>query len=255
MSIRSCSSLCWTCWALLGWQLSAAAQEAAAPERPAAVSAPSPGSTPEVAAAAASASPVAASAPKRPGTGPEGLARDPARGGQASKPGPRWALDDERPPRRETEAGSYWYGWQTLTVDAISLALSPLGVGVLGFWFGTPIVHEVHGNYAAGIGSALLRVTNTLLPAWLWMASCFELNLDWGGDEDWSGGDSDVKGHNAFCDVVLPAWAIVGALGSITLDAAVLAYDDAEPRERADVGIAPFASARGDGGLALHGRF
>jgi hypothetical protein len=142
-----------------------------------------------------------------------------------------------------------------LTADAISIALVPLGVGVLGFWFATPIVHEVHGNYGTGAASAMLRVVGTLVPALLWMSGCFELNLDW-GDESWdSASGNDVEGHNGFCDVVLPAWGIVGVLGSITLDAAVLAYEDAPASERSALNVQPWATASGDGGLAVRGRF
>jgi len=53
--------------------------------------------------------------------------------------------------------------------------------------------------------------------------------------------------------VVLPALGVVGVLGSITLDAALFAYEPSNRRDRVQLG--PWATPAGDGGVALRGRF
>jgi hypothetical protein len=69
-------------------------------------------------------------------------------------------------------AETVWYGWQTLTTDAASLALAGLSLASDGpgservfgvtaasaFVLGAPIVHAAHGNLGRGVGSLALRV-------------------------------------------------------------------------------------------------
>lgn len=75
----------------------------------------------------------------------------------AAKPGPKPAV---------TELPRHWYGWQTLLVDAGSLALMPLaGVGIVTYAVGPSIVHAAHGRAGPALGSILLRTSMPLLLA------------------------------------------------------------------------------------------
>lgn len=77
------------------------------------------------------------------------------------------------PYKPSTHTEKTWYGWQNLVVDAASITVLAIGVGQgtdgsglrvaggLGYVFGSPIVHWVHGNIGPGFGSLGMRV---LLP-------------------------------------------------------------------------------------------
>jgi hypothetical protein len=81
-------------------------------------------------------------------------------GAEPSRP----SSSDEPPfvPRVTTE--TTWYGWQTLTADALSIGTvfatqgDAATVGFVGYLAGAPIIHAVHGNVAKGGGSVGLRI-------------------------------------------------------------------------------------------------
>lgn len=136
-----------------------------------------------------------------------------------------------------------WYGYQTLTADAISVALvvaggasqsgGLAGAGYGAFVLGTPIVHMVHGNVGPGFGSFALR----LLAPWLGFGIGAIVGLIVGGS---SGQGFDKVGNGA-------SGAVYGAIagftitcaGIIAIDAAALAYT----KERVD-GPPPKSSYR-----------
>jgi hypothetical protein len=76
------------------------------------------------------------------------------------------------PPPKTEKTEKVWYGYQTLIIDAGTGALFLTGVysgvggltlpGFLGYLFGTPIDHWIHGNIGQGFGSIGIRL---VLPA------------------------------------------------------------------------------------------
>lgn len=157
------------------------------------------------------------------------------------------------PPRPEvanTEPSEeHWYGWQTLTSDALSAGLlagsvttniEELGVlGGLGYFFGGPIVHWSHGNVAKGFGSLGLRVAATVLLT-AGAAVCF---------------DSSLSGEGLPCGVALVGVLAVPA--TVAVDAAVFAHDEPpSAEERTSATLIPWVSReRNATGLTWVGRF
>lgn len=144
----------------------------------------------------------------------------------------------------------HWYGWQTLIVDAASIALAFGGgiaeieplfwTGIVGVVSGSPIVHFAHGN--AGVGFASMGVRAGLL--FIVIMVTVILALDALGDDS-SNGDDLVA-----AEIV----ALSAAIGASALDAAVFAYD------RVLVGgqalLRPWYDARsGSAGLRVAGSF
>lgn len=94
----------------------------------------------------------------------------PSQPAPTSQPAPAPAPAPYKP---ATHTEKTWYGWQNLIVDAASITVLAIGVGQgtdgsglrvaggLGYVFGSPIVHWVHGNIGPGFGSLGMRV---LLP-------------------------------------------------------------------------------------------
>jgi hypothetical protein len=70
---------------------------------------------------------------------------------------PAKGKEEPAPATKETR----WYGWQTLIVDAGSIALMPLvpPVGIGGYLLGPPLVHVVHGRPLPALGDFGLRLT------------------------------------------------------------------------------------------------
>ena len=78
------------------------------------------------------------------------------------------ASEPARPTAPRVPKERYWYGYQTLLVDAASITTALLGVrtdapalgyiGALGLFVGAPIVHFVNERPLAAFGSAGLRV-------------------------------------------------------------------------------------------------
>jgi hypothetical protein len=70
--------------------------------------------------------------------------------------------------RPEPATESYWYGWQTLTVDAASVAVIGTGIatrsepvgwlGAGGIYLGAPIVHISHGRVGMAFASLGVRL-------------------------------------------------------------------------------------------------
>lgn len=155
--------------------------------------------------------------------------------------------DDVAPkPRRR------WYGWQTLTSDGASLALilAAAGLessgaddggalataGLLGYEFGSGIIHFVHKNPGRAFGSMGIRLGMPLAGAFL--------------------GASVVSGcDDYFCEAGGAAFGLVlGMAGAMAIDAAVLAYDEPEPSDAVRPKLVPLvAFTRGGAVVGLGG--
>ena len=112
-------------------------------------------------------------------------------------------------PRSEVERR--WYGWQTLIADGLSIGLAPVGVGVVGYFLGAPIVHWAHGNVDEGFGSLAIRGGSALLI--LAGAICVFSSR------------KDTRPDECVAPIVL---GVGGIIAAIPIDAAVLAYDEVE---------------------------
>jgi hypothetical protein len=154
----------------------------------------------------------------------------------------------ELPPATEDQE-QYWYGWETLTVDAVSAALlvasastglEELGaVGGVGYFFGGPIVHWSHGHVAKGFGSLALRVAATVVLG-LGAAVCVSSRSE----------DNTVP-----CGVAV--LGVIAVPAAVTVDAAVFAYDDPPSTDRlAWTTLVPWVNReRSATGLTWVGRF
>jgi hypothetical protein len=94
---------------------------------------------------------------------------DAAESSQRPSRAPRAGADA---PSDDAPSETVWYGWQTLTADAASIALAGLSLAsdgrgseqafgvtaVSAFVLGAPIIHAAHGNWGRGAGSLGLRV-------------------------------------------------------------------------------------------------
>lgn len=129
-----------------------------------------------------------------------------------------------------------WYGTQTLIADAVSAPLVFVGVGVVTYALGPPIIHWAHGNAGTGFGSLALRVVMPLAGAGVGCAV--------GGCE----GRGEYTGA--------AAGAIVGGLGIVALDAFVFAYEQPEAAPSARMRVTPTVSlGRGAASFALSASF
>ena len=118
-------------------------------------------------------------------------------------------------------SSSRWYGWQTLTADAISAGILTIGLtswtvestvaGHAGILFATPVVHAVHGNVGRGFGSFALRLLVPSLGAGLGLGAAYLSEKD---------GITELSAVRA-----AGIGAGIGAAMCIALDATVLAYD------------------------------
>jgi len=173
---------------------------------------------------------------------------------------PRRVLD-----REPTDYSDKWYGWQTLTVDAVAVGLASLAIlgsyddygelivpGVMVWMFGSPSVHFAHRN--VGMGFASIGLHQAALAPWVLYAACIFDRYE-------------ERRIPAACSAEL-AGAVTVALVAVTmaLDAAVFAYESgpvtrARIRRRADqstshVVLAPWRDhARDAWGLQLSGAF
>jgi hypothetical protein len=151
-------------------------------------------------------------------------------------------------------AESSWYGWQTLIVDAGSVAVAALGwekqalsaVGVGGYLLGGPIVHAVHGRGISAAGSLGLRLAAPLVGA--------VIGYEAGGGACQRAKETDrtdpADGLGAAFGAL--AGASVGVLGAIILDAALLARET-QPSTPSRVQLA--LGPPRDAGLAMFGAF
>jgi hypothetical protein len=94
----------------------------------------------------------------------------------------------DSPPIQPAERGmGKWYGWQILSLDALTLSLTAAGVhldnngsnygtqlfalGALGYAFGSPAIHLAHGRTGYAVGSLSLRVVLPLMGAFVGASS------------------------------------------------------------------------------------
>lgn len=149
-------------------------------------------------------------------------------------PAPYPYYDYPPPPRLPERPRRAWYGWQTLTTDAMAMAMV-LGasesrdgkeiayLGLATYTFGGPIVHLAHGNPGRAAGSLALR---------------------------------SLPGVLILTEPRSPSFGMLALLSipaAIAIDAAVLAREDEEPaRPR----FGPTAAITQHGGLVrLNGTF
>lgn len=116
---------------------------------------------------------------------------------------------------------SVWYGWQILIVDGVSISTAAISlaahkgsggnagaaIGILGFLFGGPTVHWVHGHVGTGFASLGVRAAVPLVLVGM-LAVCYGKNN---------------------CGAVAAA-SLVTIPAASAIDAGVFAYEDA-PRE------------------------
>jgi hypothetical protein len=147
---------------------------------------------------------------------------------------------------RDREVAGVWYGWQTLTVDVLSIGFEAIGIaeqqvapaliGSLGVYFATPIVHFAHGRgVACGVSLAARLLVGTV--ATFGLIAC--------------AGNGSSRGDGC----TLMAVAALGLPAMIIIDASVLAR---EPPRRVSGASAlrPWIDARnGTTGLAYHAAF
>jgi hypothetical protein len=124
-----------------------------------------------------------------------------------------------------------WYGWQTLSTDGAALVTFALigptntpGLGLLGLAFyglGGPVVHALHGNFGAAVGSLALR---DVVPPLLFLTGFALFHRS----DAQSSGEINVSG---FGEGLIFFGA--GALTAVVLDAAVSSFERAPSPARA----------------------
>jgi len=181
------------------------------------------------------------------------------------------ATAQEEPPTQPTEEYTNeqltvrvrsWYGWQTLLVDAAALGTGVTGyalnrgngnvlgtVGILGYIFGAPIVHWVHGHAGRGAADAGIRLLGPLVLGGIG----FLLGLPAG---------TNSNGDPVVAQVTGAIGLGIGYAAVVTLDAAVFAFDarlvdrDPEAPRPTTVSVLPTVQLRPGGAmLGLGGRF
>jgi hypothetical protein len=118
-----------------------------------------------------------------------------------------------------------WYGWQTLAIDVAALATgvtgyavnngsgNPVGtIGILGYLFGPPIVHWIHGHAGRGAADLGLRFLGPIAVGGLG----YLLGLPAGTNSNGDPVGSQIAGGIGLG---------VGYIVVVTLDAAVFAYE------------------------------
>jgi hypothetical protein len=134
----------------------------------------------------------------------------------------------------DQDAEKHWYGWQTLLVDAVSIAAMPAaGVGFGGYLLGAPIVHATHDRWGIAAASLGLRVALPVAGAiaGLKFANCAPQMANTEGG-DWCGVGEAIVGVG------------LGMLTAIAIDAAVFSYEPASAASAASDGAGSGASAR-----------
>jgi hypothetical protein len=169
----------------------------------------------------------------------------PAKAALIATPGARRAAEaraEQRDVEEDSEAqlalGHHWYGWQTLTADAVSLSAIVAGValddtrfggdfgwmGLLGYEFAPGVMHFAHRNPGRGFASFGLRLGLPLAGAFA--GATFASSCD-----------------DNLCEVSGAAVGVlVGMAGAIAIDAAVFAYDDPKPSAVRRLGLVPLVS-------------
>jgi hypothetical protein len=166
--------------------------------------------------------------------------------GAAAGPAGWQSQEDQRLDQSAAPKSEEWYGWQTLTADAVSLGLlfatAPDGgmVGLVGYLFASPVIHGVHARPEAAAGSMGIRVVAPLFGGAIGSAMC-----------------TDRDGMLP-CISEVAAGVLMGASTAIIVDAAILARKPAavSATQRSALRIAPtLAPVRGGAAFALAGRF
>lgn len=156
-----------------------------------------------------------------------------------------------------------WYGWQTLAVDAASVAVAAAAAnvdtdsrsarpfvtagllgGVGGFLVGSPIVHLAHGEYRHAGASLGLHGGGALVSAafavGLFSSSCHSRSAT-----------SDLSGSEC-SSVAFVVPLLVGAMITSALDAALLGHERLPSTRGMSVGLAP---SRGGATAGITGTF
>jgi hypothetical protein len=126
-----------------------------------------------------------------------------------------------------THTEKTWYGWQNLVADAASITMGAAGFGAksggleaagyIGYTFGSPTVHWVHGNIGPGFGSMALRL---FLP-WLGLGVGVISGLIAGASK--SSNSLDDTGSAIYTGGVVGFW--VGVAIPVAIDAAALGWE------------------------------
>ena len=148
---------------------------------------------------------------------------------------------DLPPPAPPPPPQRVWYGNETLLVDGASFAITVLGAGLsvssggggvgtalgltgtFGYLLGGPIVHWVHGHAAPGFGDLAIRL---FAPGVMAIVGIIPGAII-GGQISSCNENGDVPALNCGFLWGFVAGAVVGYLGAIALDAAVLAWEPA----------------------------
>jgi hypothetical protein len=130
------------------------------------------------------------------------------------------------PPAKLQESPRYekvWYGWQTLLLDGVALAMTLGGLyggasgltttGVLTYVFGAPIVHMAHAEIGRGFGSMGMRVLLPLLGAGIGAIA---------GLSTKAGNDGRDAGEAAGTGATIGAF--IGGGGCALIDATAMGY-------------------------------
>lgn len=152
----------------------------------------------------------------------------------------RLEVDDERPPPLPDDTPDRsWYGWQTLLIDAASIAMlyseSLRFVGFATLTLGSPVVHLAHGHASAFGMSLALRGSSAFVVAVGYLVAV-----------DAGAGEADSLASVAG-GIVLAGGA--GFVFAVLYDAVVLAFTTERPTRRATgyVSVAPWLDRAGRG--------
>lgn len=138
------------------------------------------------------------------------------------------------PPVEQPSKEHRWYGWQTLTSDAISIGVFAAGMGdedskgatfagFFGYLFGGPIIHGMHRQTGKSLGSFGLRAGLPIVGAIVGYESegCDRSKHE-PDDGYLCGFERAVTGF------------LLGTAIAIAVDAAVLAHEEMEPDESSE---------------------
>lgn len=172
---------------------------------------------------------------------PDGAFFDPPQTGPTSNPSPERTTVPVYSGRTDkalpSEKASEWYGDQILYVDGalVLLALPTLGVTLIGYPLGGPIVHLAYENYGRAAGSLALRVGVPMVGV---IATAAVACRRPPSDPQYPYDDGD-SGMCAVMAVVIGA--PLGAMVATAIDSAVLAWaDEPEPeplRDTSETGL------------------
>ena len=160
----------------------------------------------------------------------------------AEPPSPSPTPSDESPPFSHATDETTWYGWQTLTLDALSIGtvLATQGdatVGFVGYLAGPPIIHAIHGNVGKGAASVGLRLGLPVVGGGIGLsfASC--------------------NGPYGWCRLEAFGLGFLGGMGAaVAIDSAALAYERRPQRPLPRV-LPNFALVRGGAVATASGSF